>query len=219
VTNPGFFELYGFFPGSFVGNPALEPEKSEGWDLGVEWRAGNGRLRADLTWFQSDLTDEIVTVFDAVTFASTAVNLAGRSERRGLEAMLSAFVSPRWELAASYAWVDSAQPDGLAEIRRPRHSGTVSSTWQTPGDRGRLTLDVHYNGEQPDSEFVFATPESRVDLDPFWLVDLAASYDLTARWQLTGRVRNLLDEDYEEIFSYRAPGRAFYLGLRYRTGP
>ena len=21
VTNPGFFELYGFFPGSFVGNP------------------------------------------------------------------------------------------------------------------------------------------------------------------------------------------------------
>src|SRR5690606_4770726 len=23
ITNPGFFELFGFFPGSFVGNPAL----------------------------------------------------------------------------------------------------------------------------------------------------------------------------------------------------
>ena len=36
VTNPTFFDLFGFDPGSFAGNPNLEPEKSDGWDVGVE---------------------------------------------------------------------------------------------------------------------------------------------------------------------------------------
>ena len=26
IAQPTFFDLYGFFPGSFVGNPALKPE-------------------------------------------------------------------------------------------------------------------------------------------------------------------------------------------------
>ena len=35
VTNPGFFELFGFFPGNFVGNPDLKPEQADSFDLGL----------------------------------------------------------------------------------------------------------------------------------------------------------------------------------------
>ena len=41
IAQPTFYDLYGFFPGSFVGNPALKPERSRGWEAG----AAAGRMR------------------------------------------------------------------------------------------------------------------------------------------------------------------------------
>jgi vitamin B12 transporter len=31
IAQPTFFDLYGFFPGSFAGNPSLKPESSRGF--------------------------------------------------------------------------------------------------------------------------------------------------------------------------------------------
>ena len=36
IKNPGIFELFGFDPDSFIGNPNLKPEKSQGWEVGVD---------------------------------------------------------------------------------------------------------------------------------------------------------------------------------------
>src|SRR3546814_5396979 len=41
VADPTFTEQFGFFPGSFVGNPDLRPERSTGWDAGISY-GGNG---------------------------------------------------------------------------------------------------------------------------------------------------------------------------------
>jgi hypothetical protein len=38
IAQPTFFDLYGFFPGSFVGNPALRPEQSRGVELALRYR-------------------------------------------------------------------------------------------------------------------------------------------------------------------------------------
>ena len=61
VTNPTFFEQFGFVPGTFVGNPGLEPEKSVGWDIGVEHEFGEGEWQLDVTYFDADLENEIRT--------------------------------------------------------------------------------------------------------------------------------------------------------------
>jgi len=37
---------------------------------------------------------------------------------------------------------------------------------------------------------------------------------LTRNFSITARVENLLDQNYEEIFSYRPSGRAYYAGLQ-----
>jgi vitamin B12 transporter len=55
-----------------------------------------------------------------------------------------------------------------------------------------------------------------VHLAAFTLVNLGATYDVTDRFQLFARVENLLDEEYEEVLSYRPPGIAAYAGLRTR---
>jgi vitamin B12 transporter len=45
-------------------------------------------------------------------------------------------------------------------------------------------------------------------------VDVAASYELSERVAVNGRLENLLDEGYECISGYNTEGRSRYVGLR-----
>jgi outer membrane cobalamin receptor len=53
-----------------------------------------------------------------------------------------------------------------------------------------------------------------VTLSSFALVGLSGFCKLTRDVQLTTRVKNLLDQDYEEVYPYRASGVGFLGGLR-----
>ena len=55
-------------------------------------------------------------------------------------------------------------------------------------------------------------------LDAYVLVTLAASYRLTDNLEIYGRIENLVDQDYEEVFSYRSPGLGAFGGLRVKLG-
>ena len=78
---------------------------------------------------------------------------------------------------------------------------------------------MNYNGSQLDSYFPPPAflPET-VMLDSYTLVDVSASWKLSAQFEVTARISNLLDEDYEEVLGYSRPGRGFYAGLRGRFG-
>ena len=82
-TNPGFIELFGYAPSNFEGNPNLEPEKSLSYDIGLEQSFLNNQALLDLTVFQADLKDEIITIFNPITFMSTSDNDAQKSTRSG----------------------------------------------------------------------------------------------------------------------------------------
>ena len=43
IAQPTFFDLYGFFPRNFVGNPELKPESSRGFEVSLRYRAGRSR--------------------------------------------------------------------------------------------------------------------------------------------------------------------------------
>jgi vitamin B12 transporter len=62
IAQPSFYDLFGFFPGSFVGNPELRPEQSREWEAGVRWQDESWHF--GVTGFSSRLEDEIVDVFD-----------------------------------------------------------------------------------------------------------------------------------------------------------
>lgn len=219
VTNPTFFEQFGFFPDSFTGNPDLRPEESEGFDIGIEQPFWDGRVVVDVTYFQADLDDEIVTVFDPATGFLSVDNQAGRSERQGIEVSLEADLTDGLSLDVAYTYLDAEDPDGLIEIRRPRHSASLGLDQRFLDDRANLGVSVRYTGAQEDSEFVATTPDSRVELDPYTLVNLYGGYQITEQVEAFGRIENLLDQDYEEVFSFTSPGIGAYAGVRVRFGP
>ena len=56
--------------------------------------------------------------------------------------------------------------------------------------------------------------EGMVTLDDYLLVNVAASYKLDDRITLFGRVENMLDSEYEEVYGYTSAPAAAYAGLK-----
>ncbi len=209
VKAPGPSELYGYSPViDFAGNPNLKPEQSTGWEVGLGQELLGRRVRLDATYFSSVLHNEI-TVNYAVS-PNTPINLTTESTRKGVELSAQAILSPSWRLAATYTYLDSRQ-DGVEEIRRPRSIASGNVAWRSADDRLGANLTVRYNGEQTDTNFAtFST----VTLKAFALVNFGADYRITKALRIYGRVENLFDQTYQEVFGFNTPGRAAYVGLR-----
>ena len=218
LKNPTFIELYGYFPGQFVSNPDLQPEKSTSLDIGIERQVTNA-LNVQMTAFTQVLDDEINGfVFDPVTFLSTAENMPGTSDRKGIE------LAARWDISASlgmqanYTYVDSSSDSG-DEVRRPRHAGSIEFDYAFLEGRGHLALMADYGGTRDDIFFPpWPNPPEVVSLGNYWLLDLTAQYRLSDSTNLFIRGTNLLDTDYEQVYGYNTPDRAGYAGIEVAFG-
>lgn len=219
---PTFIERFGFFPDQFAGNPDLKPEESKGWEVGVEQPFADQRLSLGVTYFDEDLTNEINGfVFDPDTGAFTAINLPGTSKRRGVEVIAGARPLDNLSLSASYTYLDATEPDQITgidteEIRRPENSASLNANLLLLNQRLNVNLNLSYVGSRSD---LFFDPQNFfqsqvVNLESYTLGRLAASYQLTSELQVYGRVENLFDEDYEDVYGYATPGRGVYGGLR-----
>lgn len=218
VQNPSLTELFGFF-GTFVGNPDLTPETSTSWDLGVEQQFLQRRVRVGATWFNNRIRDFIASEFDTSAAVSRPINLDGESRIHGIELSASATLIEDLSLNASYTWTDGHDPDGDTLVRRPSHVASASLNYRFAAQRANLNLALQYNGKQDD--FVFKAPffeRDRVTLDAYTLVNLAVSYRLSANIELTGRIDNLLNKDYQEVYGFQSPGIAGYLGVKGQFG-
>jgi vitamin B12 transporter len=218
---PTFSDRFGFFPNEFLGNPDLRPERSRGWEIGADRAVANERLLLSATYFDEELEDEINGfVFDATTSRFTAVNLDGMSPRRGIELGLSGELTPALRLAAAYTRVDSTEPDSsgqqIREVRRPEHIASMNLSYAATA-RLDVDLGIDYNGTQLDTFFPpFPAPSQTVELASYTLASLAARYRLSERFEIFGRIENLLDEDYEDVYGFATPGVAAYVGFRAR---
>jgi vitamin B12 transporter len=217
IAQPSFYDLHGFFPGSFLGNPDLRPERSSGWEAGLRWQGSN--VGAGLTGFSNRLRDEIVDTFDPETFQSSTANAAARSRRRGIEADANLRVGGV-RLGANYTYLQASERTvpGAAlvrEVRRPKHSANLFAD----GAIGRVTLGaaVAYVGERTDTDFD-QFPAERVKLGDYLLGSLKLGYRMSPSLEAYARVENGFDADYRDVVGYRTAGRTIHAGLRMHLG-
>jgi vitamin B12 transporter len=213
IAQPTFFDLYGFFPNEFIGNPSLKAESSRGFEASLRFR--RGRVAASLTGYRQHLHDEIATIFPPPTFLGTTINLDGESRRQGVVAEFGWRLGNQLRLDDSYAYLDATEPDSVSgaqvrEHRRPKHSGSVA----LDGASGRLTYgaSLAYVGTHFDSRDTF--PFDRIALAPYWLAGARVSYAVRPGLELFARVTNALGQKYQDVFRYETEGRALYAGLR-----
>jgi vitamin B12 transporter len=201
---PSLYELY-----SDYGNPALEPEKSRGWDAGVEHRFSE-IFRAGGTWFRTDFDNRID--YDWVT--SKYAQVPGTTRTWGIESFAEWNPSKSLFLTAQYTWTHTEDPDGNPLVRRPEHKVSLSQTWKA-NEKLRLGTSLLWVGERREITYAMDKDGNPAgNLESYFLVNLSGSYKISANIELYGRIDNLFDEYYEEAWSYAAPGRSAYAGIK-----
>ncbi len=214
VKNPTIFELFGFTQ-NFQGNPDLQPEKSHGWDAGIEQKLLHEQITLDATYFNNRIESLIQGT------GRSAINLSGRTRIEGVEIALQTHITEGLDLTGAYTWTSSMDSNGNRLVRQPEHiaSANLNYGFQLFGNRGNVNFGVKYNGNQTDFAFDPFFNRSIVKLDDYTLLSIAASFEVYKGVELFVRGENLLDEDYQEVFTFTTPGVAVYGGLRAALGP
>ena len=218
-------ELFSAFPDPlypFFGNPALAPEESESFELGVDLAIAGGNGLVSATAFRNEIDNLVqfapcpVTVdfvnfsCDAGTFSSL-INVPGTTTYQGLELQYRHAFSDRVAMTLAYTYLDAATAAGARLQRVAEHDIFLGVDI---GLTDRLTTQIgvtHQAGRAPDTS-VF--PAQR--MPDFTVVDLGFNYDVSDTAQAYVAVKNLFDEQYQQIAGYGTSDRAVYVGVRAR---
>jgi vitamin B12 transporter len=183
----------------FGGNPDLDPEIADEYQLGLRYAPGN-RHSIDVEFYANDIEDLIE--FDFATFTLVNIDSAEiRGVQLGYEFLGDTF-SLRTDLVRQKAENTS---NNSRLLRRAEESITVNYT-QDVGQH-RLGLSVLASGDREDF--------GGVNLPGYVVASLTGQFRLSRNLQLNARVENLLDADYQTAADFRMQGRSAFIELKY----
>ncbi|OFV90542.1 MAG: hypothetical protein A3H95_13600 [Acidobacteria bacterium RIFCSPLOWO2_02_FULL_64_15] len=196
-----------------IGNPLLQPERSNSWQMGVEARRGS-RAHVGVNLFYNDVTNLIES--RNLGFIATSSQLAAVSTAEGIEPEFNVQLnrllflyknvthartkgvelngdvrfSPAARLSGSYAFLDAINADtGLDLIGRNRHHGTLRLDW-TPARTG---VRANLRGSFYSSWIVSRTGTVETRAPRFALWDVTVSKSLVRGAEAFGAIDNLTD--------------------------
>ena len=205
--SPSLYELF-----SDYGNPNLEPEKSRGWDLGVEQGFLDDLRTLGVTYWEMDFENRI----DYDMLISKYNQLEGDTETKGVE--VSAAWTPLRDLffKLNYTYTHTRDPEGNRLVRRPENQVGLTASYRFL-EKWQVGMDARWVDERAASPYALDKNGNSVGtLDDYTVVNLSGSCDITDRFQIFARVDNLFDKYYEDAFSYATPGLSGYIGLKWR---
>jgi len=213
---PSLFQLYGVDSYGYAGNPALKPERSEGYEIGVAvdvpaaGRSDFATLSA--TWFDSRVHDLIVTQYSDT--GSMPVN-ANQAHLTGVEATLTVRAGKYGQIDANYTYTMARNvTDQSNLLRRPQNQGSVDLR-ATPIPGLTIVPEILVIGSFSDYLIDSTGNGAGVGIAPgATLFNLSVTYDISSRLALYVRGRNLTNAPYEPASGFQIPGRWFVTGLR-----
>jgi len=202
---PSLQELYDSGNG---GNPDLKPEESSSAELSIEYH--HDRYYTSATLFNQETTNLIRSegIWPNVLYQ----NIDDASSR-GLE-LNTGISGQQTEFNAAITWLDASET--VASVERDRYRVPELAAHLTASyfyASGRIWAEAQYQGERRDLNWAL---QEDVNLDEYWLFNLGASYEVSSDLSLSARIDNLLDEEYEEVYSYGTLGRTATVSLDLR---
>jgi vitamin B12 transporter len=191
----------------FGGNPnLLDPERSRGYEIGIEQPLSDNQLLLRATWFRNDIEDtyQYLPPF----FIPTAV---GEATTSGVESGIQWTPCQSFSANLNYTYLDATDDTNEARlVRRPRHSINGGITVK-PHDDVTVSLSAVYVIDRED--FTFA---GQSDVEDFLNVRLSATWRVTKNVEIFGRIENLRGDQYEEIPGFPALDTGAYAGVKLR---
>jgi iron complex outermembrane receptor protein len=178
-----------------VGGDTLEPEKGEGYEVGVKAELLERRLSATLAYF--DITKQNVAVTDPL-FPLFSI-ATGEQRSQGVELDVTGQIRPGWNIIAAYAYIDAevtadTNPDivGNRLFNVPKHSASLWTTYEIQrGNWQGLGFGIGFNyvGEREGDL------DNSFEVDSYFLTNAAIFYRRN-NWRFSLNFKNLFDVNY-----------------------
>lgn len=191
---PSANELFG----PFGPNPDLDPETSRSFDFGIERRFAD--ITAEAAVFRTDITD-------LIGFDGGYVQVPGRSRLQGIELSARYDMSELLSLTGAFTYTDARTAAGDPVANVPKRDFAAGVDWEI--------LD----GLRSSTTFAASSPRfgfGGSSIPGFGVVNTTFSYELTEQADLTLRVENIFNKQYQTVAGFGTSDRAFYLGLASR---
>ena len=199
------------------------PEESRTFEVGTKWDLFARKLSLRAAGFRTDKTNARETV------NATTVVLSGSQRVSGLQIQANGYITSRWEILASYAYLDGKVTRsavfplsvGAQLANVPRNTFSTWSTFDLPWH-----LSIGGGADFVDSR----TASSTTPLDPvtglvkqvpgYWVFNAMAKYPLSEHVELRANVYNLADKYYYDQIhpAHIVPGaaRSALLGITFK---
>src|SRR5579884_2285850 len=211
ITEPSLFDNFAQST-FFHGNPALKPEVTRSYEVGIVQELFHRRLHAEVSAFRSSFTN-------LIAFVDTTWTNIEASWARGLEMSAALALPSAVRVEVNYTRlytritnsVSPASPvTGVGDelVRRPRNSGAVIVSWNPR--RWSLVTGARFVGERQDADFTFGANRN----PGYENVYVSGSFQLTKHAAPIVRMDNLLNERYSEVLGYPTLTRSAMGGLR-----
>lgn len=204
---PTLFQLYS----PDYGTATLQSERSRGFDAGIDQAILNGRAKLSLTVFRNRIDNLIDFATSPACRPAQAfgcyLNIA-RATTSGVEASLDATLLEEYlRLRAAYTYLHAKDRiTNLTLARRPQHIGRIGLQI-TPYAGLMIEPSVTMVSER------FSGIGEVNRLAPYARFDVHAEYAINATYKVHGRIENLTNARYQEVYNYGTTGRAYYAGM------
>jgi len=226
---PSLYQLHD----PIVGNPSLQPENSESWDIGFEQPLFGDVANVGLSYFQTDFYNLIgwANTNDPSRLYGGEFRNLGNAESEGIE-FAARFkpwkpVTVKTYYTYTHTRVGTGSPNrGKRLLNVPRDVVGVDINW-IPIERMNVNFDLSYTGPSVwryQSEVPAGSPWGGASPGPhtgglnnpgFWLGNLTVRYQLTENVTVWGRCENIFDQKYYN-FGVPAARISAYGGLGIR---
>jgi len=214
---PTLYQLYD----GYSGERNLKPETSITSELSLQY-IGSKTISFRATVFNRNTKNGID--YDYARYKYFNYN---KQTDKGIE-LEAKWKKENWQLGMNYTYLDGettaieyAYDAGFGNyfavgekkynnlFRTPKHNLNLQADWQL-NKRWNIGLSQRFAGKRMEPQFM----SDPVEMKAFQLTDIALQYKLIGKWVVYGSIRNIFDEQYQEVLGFATRGRNFLIGIR-----
>jgi vitamin B12 transporter len=210
---PSLYDRYGVDNFGYQGNPLLKPERSTGYDAGVELDLPRGKPVAtvSVTYFENHFTNLIQPEFMPV---DTVVNVA-RARASGVEVGITVHPATWVAVEATYTYTDTRdETTGARLLRRPLNAASLRAQVH-PVPQLTIAPELIYTGSFLDFLVDDTGASTTTGLSGSGLIaNLNVEYAVLPKVTVFAWARNVGNSRFEPASGYQTPGASVLAGVR-----
>ena len=200
---PTIFQSTFFCCGAEKPNENLLPETSEGYEIGIDYKSNENFNKIGVTFFDQDISNMIDFSFSIGGYENIK-----KVYSKGVEVNFVSQLKDNITISGSFTKLDSENEFGSRLSRLPEEKGNLNIDFSL-GLKNNFYISLFYNGDEVDP---------RGEVSDWFRSDLNFSRNISDKAKIYFKVKNIFDEEYQDIYGYGTEERSFSIGINVSAG-